>query len=250
MTPLLETRCVSKQLGSLVVTNDVSLSLEAGARHALIGPNGAGKTTFVNLLTGRLQPDAGNVLLGSEVIDHLPMDERVRRGLVRTFQINQLLVRLSVLENVQFAVLERKGQGGRMLPSRAIQRAAAEEAYALLERFGLADAAMAEIASLPYGRQRLVEVTMALAMQPKVLLLDEPAAGVPPADSQRMMELIGALPGDVAILVIEHDMDLVFRFARDITVLSQGAVLCSGSPEQVLNDARVREVYLGGHGDG
>lgn len=249
MTPSLETKGLFKQFGSLVVTRDINLRLFPGARHALIGPNGAGKTTLVNLLTGREPPTTGRIFLGGEDITRLRMDERVGRGLVRTFQINQLLSGLTVLENVQLAVLERNGDGGRMWPSPARQRAAAEEAYVLLENLGLASTALEEVRSLAYGRQRLVEVTIALALKPKILLLDEPAAGVPQAEAQQMMDLIGSLPGDVAILIIEHDMDLVFRFAHQITVLSQGAELCTGSPGQILQDEQVRQVYLGGHAD-
>ncbi len=250
MTALLETCDLNKDFGGLLVTRNVNFSLEAGARHALIGPNGAGKTTFINLLTGKEKPSSGTILLGGEDIGTLPTDRRVRKGLVRTFQINQLLTGLSVLENVQLAVLERDRQGWRMLPSRTGQRRAAEEAYALLMELGLDDVALSRVASLPYGRQRLVEVVVALALKPKVLLLDEPAAGVPPADSVRMLQLIDDLPKDIAILIIEHDMNLVFRFAQKITVLAQGAVLCEGTPDEIVANPQVQAVYLGNRAHG
>lgn len=245
MNDLLATKGLCKSFGSLVVTDNVDLVLRPGARHALIGPNGAGKTTFVNLLTGNLKPTSGTVSLLGEDVTSLPFDTRVRKGLVRTFQINQLLMNLTVLENVQLAVLETESIGSRPFPAAAAQKRAAEEALDLLAAFGLADAALEQVATLPYGRQRLVEVVVAMAMRPKVLLLDEPAAGVPPSDSRKMMELIGGLPGEMAILIIEHDMDLVFRFAEEITVLAQGAVLCQGSPAQIVDNPIVRDVYLG-----
>ncbi|SIR46114.1 ABC transporter ATP-binding protein [Bosea sp. TND4EK4] len=245
MTALLATQALCKSFGPLVVTDHVDFVLWPGARHALIGPNGAGKTTFVNLLTGNLRPTSGTISLLGEDVTSLSFDSRVRKGLVRTFQINQLLMALSVLENVQLAVLERERVGSRPLPAVAVQRRAAEEALDLLEAFGLAEVALDRVATLPYGRQRLVEVVVAMAMRPKVLLLDEPAAGVPPSDSRKMMELIGSLPGDMAVLIIEHDMDLVFRFAQEITVLAQGAVLCQGNPGQIVDNPLVREVYLG-----
>lgn len=245
MTAILETRALCKDFGALTVTNHVDFVLERGARHALIGPNGAGKTTFINLLMGNVAPSSGTVVLAGEDINELRTDQRIRRGLVRTFQINQLLTGLTVLENVQLGILERDGIGGRIIPLRGRQRAAADEAYGLLASLGLADVALSRVSDLPYGRQRLVEVVIALALKPKVLLLDEPAAGVPPADSQRMLELIATMPADIAVLIIEHDMELVFRFAQQITVLSQGAVLRHGTPREIIDDPAVRAVYLG-----
>ena len=248
MTPALETVGLHKRFGALTVANDIHFRLQAGARHALIGPNGAGKTTFVNLITGRLLPSAGRILLGGEDITALPQAARVRRGLGRTFQINTLFRGLSVLENVCLAISERAGIGGDMLRPFGARRAALELGYALLERLRIADDASMLVKELPYGKQRLVEIAIALGLQPSVLLLDEPAAGVPAAESTIILDVIERLPGEIAVLIIEHDMELVFRFARRITVLVQGSVLIEGTPAEIAADARVREVYLGeGH---
>ena len=243
--PALETRALHKSFGALTVANAVEFRLERGARHALIGPNGAGKTTFVNLVTGALRPSAGQIHLDGADITHLPQAARVKRGLVRTFQITALFRRLSVLENVTLAVCERDGLGGELLRPAGRHRAAIEEAFALLERLGLADEAPRPVSALAYGRQRLVEIAMALGLSPKVLLLDEPAAGVPSGESGTIIDVIEGLPPDIALLIIEHDMDLVFRLAQRITVLVQGSVLVEGPPEAIAADARVRQVYLG-----
>ncbi|HUK59608.1 MAG TPA: ABC transporter ATP-binding protein [Stellaceae bacterium] len=241
----LETRGLSMSFGALRVANDIDFRLEAGARHALIGPNGAGKTTFVNLVTGALSPSGGRILLGGADITRLAQAQRVKHGLVRTFQITALFRGLAVLENVTLAVGERHGLAGTMLRPAGRHRHVVEEAYALLERLGLADEALRPVKELAYGRQRLVEIAVALGLEPKVLLLDEPAAGVPAGESGRIIEVIEQLPGDIAVLIIEHDMDLVFRFARRITVLVQGAVLVEGPPREIAADERVRQVYLG-----
>ena len=245
MTPALETIGLHKRFGALIVANDIHFRLEAGARHALIGPNGAGKTTFINLITGRLPPSAGRILLGGEDITALAQAARVQRGLGRTFQINTLFRGLSVLENVCLAVGENAGIGGDMLRSIGSHRAVLEHAYALLERLRIADHALTPVKELPYGNQRLVEIAIALGLRPMVLLLDEPAAGVPAAESAIILDVIEQLPRDIAVLIIEHDMELVFRFARRITVLVQGSVLVEGTPAEIAVDARVREVYLG-----
>ena len=248
MTPALETIGLHKRFGALIVANDIHFRLEAGARHALIGPNGAGKTTFINLITGRLSPSAGRIMLGGDDITALPQAARVRRGLGRTFQINTLFRGLSVLENVCLAVAEHEGIGGDMLRPPGAQRAMLEAGYALLERLRIADDALVPVKELPYGKQRLVEIAIALGLQPTVLLLDEPAAGVPSAEIAIILDVIEQLPSDIAVLIIEHDMELVFRFARRITVLVQGSVLVEGTPAEIAADARVREVYLGeGH---
>ena len=245
-TAVLETRDLSKRFGGLVVANAISFQLEAGARHALIGPNGAGKTTFINLITGRIEATAGAILIDGIDVTHLGEAERVKRGVGRTFQINTLFGGLSVLENVVLAIAERTGIAGRMLRATGPQhRAIAEEAYALLERLGVASDALQPARALSYGRQRLVEIAIALALKPRVLLLDEPAAGVPGGESSTILAAIDALPADVAVLIIEHDMDLVFRFARRITVLAEGAVLTEGTPAEIAADPRVRAVYLG-----
>jgi branched-chain amino acid transport system ATP-binding protein len=243
--PALETRALWKRFGGLVVANAIDFRLEPGARHALIGPNGAGKTTFINLITGRLAPSAGEILIAGADVTRLGHAERVKRGLGRTFQINTLFGGLAVLENVTLAIAERAGVAGQMLRVAGKHRALVEEAYALLEHLGLAGDALQPARALPYGRQRLVEIAIALALKPTVLLLDEPAAGVPAGESSVILEAIGALPADVAVLIIEHDMDLVFRFARRITVLAEGAVLTEGTPAEIAADARVRAVYLG-----
>jgi len=244
-TPALETRGLHKSFGALTVANAVEFRLERGARHALIGPNGAGKTTFVNLVTGALQPSAGKINLDGADITHLPQAARVKRGLVRTFQISTLFRRLSVLENVTLAVCEREGLGGELLRPAGRHRVVIEEAFALLDRLGLADEALRPVNTLAYGRQRLVEIAIALGLSPKVLLLDEPAAGVPTGESGMIIDVIESLPPDLALLIIEHDMDLVFRLAWQITVLVQGSVLVEGPPEVIAADARVRRVYLG-----
>jgi len=245
MTPALETIGLHRRFGALIVANDIHFRLEAGARHALIGPNGAGKTTFINLITGRLAPSAGRILLAGTDITALSQATRVRRGLGRTFQINTLFRGLSVLENVTLAIAEHDGHGGDMLRPLGARRAVLERSYALLDRLRIAGDALVPVQQLPYGKQRLVEIAIAIGLQPTVLLLDEPAAGVPSAESAIILEVIEQLPPDIAVLIIEHDMELVFRFARRITVLVQGSVLVEGTPAEVAADPRVREVYLG-----
>ncbi len=250
MTAALRTSGLGKRFGGLAALNDVSLSLARGARHALIGPNGAGKTTLINLLTGVLEPSAGEVFLGEERVTSLPQHRRVKRGLARTYQINTLFPGLTVLESVVLAVLERKGLAARWMRSVASYREENEEARSLLATLKLEPHAATRTAELPYGHQRLVEIALALATRPSILLLDEPAAGIPSAESVEVLGVIAALPADVTILFIEHDMGLVFRFAERITVLVGGSVLTEGSPEEISRDARVRAVYLGEEGHG
>jgi ABC-type branched-subunit amino acid transport system ATPase component len=245
MSAVIETRGLNKNFGALRVAQNINFALHAGARHALIGPNGAGKTTFINLITGRLKPSAGQVLLAGEDVTGLSQEARVKRGIGRTFQINQLFKGLTVLENVTLAIGEREGVAGDMFRVAGSHRRVVEEAYSLLERLRIADDALRLLKELPYGRQRLVEIAIALGLRPKVLLLDEPAAGVPSTESAIILDIIGQLPSEIAVLIIEHDMDLVFRFAKRITVLVQGAVLVEGAPTEIAADARVREVYLG-----
>jgi branched-chain amino acid transport system ATP-binding protein len=243
--PALETQGLCKSFGALTVATAVDFRLEPGARHALIGPNGAGKTTFVNLVTGVLRPSAGHIRLDGADITDLPQAARVKRGLVRTFQITTLFRRLSVLENVTLAVCERQGVSGGMVRPAGRHRVAIEEAFALLEGLGLAEEALRPVHELAYGRQRLVEIAVSLALSPKVLLLDEPAAGVPTGESGTIIDVIESLPPEIALLIIEHDMDLVFRLAQRITVLVQGSVLVEGPPQMVAADPEVRRVYLG-----
>ena len=249
MSSVLETRGLCKSFGALTVADQINFRLEAGSRHALIGPNGAGKTTFVNLLTGRLTPTSGQVFIGGQDVTALPQAERVRRGLGRTFQINSLFKKMSVLDNVALGVAERLKVADKLWqPARAFN-AVRDESMALLKLLGIAADAGLRITDLPYGKQRLVEIAIALGLQPKVLLLDEPAAGVPSMESDRILQALDALPADIAILIIEHDMDLVFRFAKRITVLVQGEVLCEGSPQEIAADKRVHQVYLGEQND-
>jgi len=241
----LETDRLCKSFGALTVADSISFRLEPGARHALIGPNGAGKTTFVNMLTGRIPPSSGRILLGGDDITNVNQAARVRRGLGRTFQVTTLFRSLPVLDNVALGIAEREGIARRMWKPASRHDELKDEALQLLATLGLKDDVRTRVQDLPYGRQRLVEIAIALGLRPKVLLLDEPAAGVPSHDSGRILEVLGGLPGDIAILIIEHDMDLVFRFARRITVLVQGQVLVEGTPEEIAADRRVRAVYLG-----
>jgi len=243
--PLLETRGLSVSFGALTAARDIHFRLEAGARHALIGPNGAGKTTLVNLLTGALAPSAGEVRLAGRDITRVAQAARVKLGIARTFQINRLFRRLTVVENVYIAVAERLGVAPSMLTPAGRRRDVVDEAMRLLATLRLADDAGRRIDELPYGRQRLVELAIALGLSPRVLLLDEPAAGVPSAESHIILDAIASLPADIAVLVIDHDMDLVFQFARAITVLVSGAVFASGTPTEIGANPEVRAVYLG-----
>ncbi len=246
---LLETRGLCKSFGAIEVAREIDFRLERGARHALIGPNGAGKTTFVNLLSGLLRPSRGRVLLDGEDLTSLAQAKRVKRGIARTFQINQLFHGLTVLENVCIAVAERLGAGGSMLRPAGRRRDVLAEAVGLLETLRLEDDAGRRVHELPYGRQRLVEIAIALGLRPRVLLLDEPAAGIPSAESHIILAAIATLPRDIAVLIIEHDMDLVFRFAQRITVLVSGAIYAEGSPAEIAANRDVRAVYLGSAAD-
>ena len=245
MPAALQTEKLCKTFGALTVAQNVDFRLEAGARHALIGPNGAGKTTFVNMLTGALAPSSGRILMNGEDITKTRQAARVKLGLGRTFQITTLFRRLPVLDNVALAVAEREGIARHMWKAAGRHNAIKDEAMALLATLGLADDARTPAQDLPYGKQRLIEIAIALGLRPKVLLLDEPAAGVPSQESARILQVLDRLPPEIAILVIEHDMDLVFRFAKSITVLVQGEVLVEGAPEEIARDQRVRDVYLG-----
>ena len=245
MSTALRTESLSKSFGAFKANSDVSLTFEAGARHALIGPNGAGKTTFINLLTGVLAPTAGEVFLGDERVTGLPQHARVKRGMTRTFQINTLFPGLTALESVVLACCERSGRGGVWWRTVAAEREAIEEAHAILARLRLDADANTPTRALPYGKQRLLEIALALATRPTVLLLDEPAAGIPSAESAELFAVIAQLPREVTIVFIEHDMNIVFRFAERITVLVGGVVLVEGTPDEIASDSRVREVYLG-----
>ena len=250
MSCALQTRNLVKNFGGLVATDGVTLNIEAGARHALIGPNGAGKTTLINLLTGFLRPTAGQVILGEDDVTTLAQHERVKRGLARTFQINRLFADMTVLESVTLAVCERRGLGARWWKPASAHTGAVDDAAHLLERLRRTDVANERTLNLPYGKQRLIEIALALAAEPRVLLLDEPAAGVPTLESRELFETIAALPREVTIVLIEHDMDLVFRFADRISVLVSGALLIEDVPDVIARDPRVRQLYRGeaGHG--
>ena len=241
----LSTRGLEKSFGSLVVASDISFTLPQGARYALIGPNGAGKTTLINLVTGMLRPDAGHIFLGEDEITSLTPAERVKRGLARTFQINTLFPHLTVLEAVTLAVCERRGHARIWWQRLPAYRDAVDEAYGILSSLMLGDACYRVTRELAYGQQRLLEIALALATRPKVLLLDEPAAGVPRGESAALFTAISNLSVDITVLFIEHDMSIVFRFASRIVVMVGGRILVQGTPEEIAADPRVRQVYLG-----
>jgi branched-chain amino acid transport system ATP-binding protein len=243
--PALSTRGLDKRFGSLVVARGIELALPRGARHALIGPNGAGKTTLINLITGMLAPDAGQVFLGEQEVTRLAPDQRVKRGLARTFQINALFPRLSPLEATTLAVCERRGLAGAWWRPLGACRAEMDEAYEILRALGLAAACHRPTRELPYGQQRLLEIGLALATRPSVLLLDEPAAGVPRDESADLFAAVAGLSEDLTVLFIEHDMDVVFRFATRVIVMVGGQVLVEGAPAEIASDPRVAEIYLG-----
>ena len=245
MPAVLETQDLEKHFGGIAAVNGVSLRLEKGARHALIGPNGAGKTTVINLLTGVLRPSSGRILLEGRDITALEAYQRVRRGLARTFQINQLFLDLTPLETVGLAIAERMGAGGQWWRLVGTNPAVIEEIVEILDRFHLADVMHERTGHLPYGKQRLLEIALAIACRPHVLLLDEPAAGVPDDERHEILATVAALPADVTVLLIEHDMDIVFSFADRISVLVNGALFIEGAPDEVARDPRVKAVYLG-----
>ncbi len=245
MPPVLETKGLDKHFGGIVATDNVSLSVEKGARHALIGPNGAGKTTIINLLTGVLRPTAGTIFLEGRDITNLEAYKRVRLGIARTFQINQLFADLTPLETIGLAVSERMELGRQWWRLTGSKSIVIEESVDILSRFNLADVMSERTGTLPYGKQRLLEIALAIACRPHVLLLDEPAAGVPEAERHGILDAVAALPSDVTVLLIEHDMDIVFSFADRISVLVNGALFVEGAPEEVAADPRVKAVYLG-----
>ncbi len=245
MTLALQTIGLEKHFGGLNVTRNLSLNVEAGARHALIGPNGAGKTTVINQLTGVLKPNGGRILLEGHDITQMPVHTRVLRGLSRTFQINQLYADLTPLETIGLAVSERSGHGGDWWRRMGTRTDINSEIAENLERFKLLDVMNEPTGTLPYGKQRLLEIAVAIATKPRVLLLDEPAAGVPESERHDILAAVAGLPREVTVLLIEHDMDLVFSFADRISVLVSGALLTEGTPEEVARDPQVKAVYLG-----
>jgi ABC-type branched-subunit amino acid transport system ATPase component len=250
MPAVLETIGLVKRFGGITAANDISLQIESGARHALIGPNGAGKTTVINLLTGMLRPTAGRILLDGRDITGIEPHERVRLGIARTFQINQLFGELTPIETIGLAVSERMKTGRHWWQLVGRKPEVIDDVVALIEQFHLADVMYHRTAILPYGKQRLLEIAVAIACRPRVLLLDEPAAGVPEAERHEILATVKALPKDVTVLLIEHDMDIVFSFADRISVLVNGALFVEGEPDEVARDPRVKAVYLGEAIDG
>jgi len=249
MTSLLELHGVSRAFGGLKVNEDISFRLAPGDRIALIGPNGAGKTTLVNVISGDLAPTAGRMMLAGEDITRLRIAERVRRGLVRTFQVTRLFASLTAAENVALAIMQRKGITRRVFSLAIDVPEVRVEWETLLGQLGIAHLARRPVAQLAYGQQRLLELAIGLALNPKVLLLDEPAAGVPHDEAPRILEAIERLPPEIAVLMIEHDMDLVFRFAQRVLVLANGRLIFEGAPDAVTQDAEVRRAYLGSYAD-
>ena len=237
-----------KRFGGITATSNVTLNLEQGARHALIGPNGAGKTTLINLLTGMLEPSEGRIVLEGEDITRMAPHQRVKRGMVRTFQINQLFNTMTPLETLALVVSQQRGIGTRWWQRLGTQDGVAERCAELLDQFRLTDVMDQRTELLAYGKRRLLEIAIALACEPRVLLLDEPVAGVPPGEREELLQTVAALPADVSVLLIEPDMDLVFDFAKRITVLVNGALLTEGTPDEIANDPQVKAVYLG-HGE-
>jgi branched-chain amino acid transport system ATP-binding protein len=237
-----------KRFGGITATDHVSLRIPRGARHALIGPNGAGKTTLINLLTGVLAPTQGRIQLLGEDISQLPPHQRVHRGLVRTFQINQLFEGLTPLQTLAMTVSQHLGQGGQWWQALGRSAEVTTRCEQLLAQFHLSEVMNRATHELAYGKRRLLEMAIALACEPRVLLLDEPVAGVPAGEREELLRTVADLPADVSVVLIEHDMDLVFSFARSLTVLVHGAVLTQGTPAEMAADPMVREVYLG-HGD-
>lgn len=243
---VLETRNLRKAFGGLVVFDNLNFALGRGERHAIIGPNGAGKTTFVGLVSGLLTPNSGAILFnGAEITTRTPQ-QRVKSGIVRTFQINTLFRGLNPLESIVLALCERNNRSNPSLWAVAREQALIEEGIALLARFGLDRDALSSTSTLPYGKQRLLEVALAFALNPKVLLLDEPAAGLSTQQGHELFAQLSSLMEGTTILFIEHDMNIVFRYADVISVFAAGNLVVQDTPEKVRTDPRVREVYLGG----
>ena len=245
---VLKTEGLVKRFGGITATDHVNLNVTRGARHALIGPNGAGKTTLINLMTGVLPATQGRITLEGQDITHLAPHQRVRRGMVRTFQINQLFNSMTPLETLAMVVSQQRGLGNRWWQVLGSNEAVVARCEELLAMFRLSEVMNQRTEHLAYGKRRLLEMAIALACEPRVLLLDEPVAGVPAGEREELLQTVAALPSDVSVLLIEHDMDLVFGFANRITVLVNGAVLTEGTPQEIANDPQVKAVYLG-HGE-
>ena len=242
---VLSTRALTKRFGPVVVADDIDFELYAGERRALVGPNGAGKTSFVGLVSGTIRPDAGEVHLAGHDVTRLRKDRRVKAGLVRTFQITSLFNNLTVQQNLYLPISERTGTSSAMWSPASAESAIVDEIGDILARLGLLEDRDRTITELPYGKRRILEIGIALSLRPKVLILDEPAAGLRAEDVARMLDVIGRLPADMAMIMVEHDMQVVKRFASRVTVLVRGAVLMTGSPADVMAAEAVRSVYLG-----
>ena len=250
MTASLRIENLSRHFGGVMVTNDVSLELFSGDRVALIGPNGAGKTTLVNLISGHFQPNGGSIVLEGRDITRMSAARRARLGLARTFQITRVFRSLTVGQNVALPILQRRGLSRRLLSRRTNERAVRRDCEALLDELNLAQFLDTPVRELAYGQQRLVDIAIGLALEPRVLLLDEPAAGVPQDEAPLILSAIARLRPDIAVMMIEHDMDLVFRFAKRVLVLAEGRLIFAGSPSKVTADPGVRRAYLGSYPHG
>jgi len=241
----LEIASLCRSFGGLKVASDISLHIPQGSRLAVIGPNGAGKTTLVNLISGALEPSSGEIRLDGQSILALDEAARARAGIVRTFQIGRLFKDLTLLDNLRLPFIQQSGQSRRLWPSAAADATVDERAYALLERLQLRASAHRIVGTLAYGEQRLTEIAIALAANPKILLLDEPAAGVPKGESGIILDVIAALPAELSIVLIEHDMDVVFRFANRIVVMADGAVVADAEPAEIAANEHVNQIYFG-----
>ncbi len=243
--PLLDVRQLSKRFGGVVATDRIDLQVRAGEVHALIGPNGAGKTSLVSQLGGQLAPDAGHIVLAGEDITRLSAHQRARRGLARSFQITRLFRSFTVLEHLALALQAADGSSLRAWRAVAAERELFERARALLPTLGLEDQADAATDRLSHGQRRALEVGMAVATRPRLVLLDEPMAGMGPDESLRMEQMIQRLREQTTLLLIEHDVDAVFRLADRVSVLVSGQIIASGTPDVVRRDAQVIGAYLG-----
>jgi len=245
----MEVKNLQMHFGGIIVANDINLTLKPGDRKALIGPNGAGKTTFANLLTGNLTPTGGSIHLDGQNIAHLRESQRVKAGVAKTFQITTLFKRMSVRENIRLPILERTGLGTKMFKKAEAYPEVEAEVEQMMTQFNLRSHADIEVHELAYGQQRLVELALTLALKPRILILDEPSAGVAASDSHMITDAIERLPKDLSVLIIEHDMKLVFKVANKIIVLVNGAILCEGTPAEIGNNQQVRDLYLGARHD-
>jgi branched-chain amino acid transport system ATP-binding protein len=243
--PVLHIEGLTRNFGGLRVTDKVTLDVQPGELHAVIGPNGAGKTTLINQICGTLHPDAGRIMFCGEDITHLPVERRARRGLVRSFQMTSILPGFSVLENVALAVQAKGGSSFRFFGRVADEEALNAPALAALAQVGLAQRVSVPAGELSHGEKRALELAIALAMEPKLLLLDEPMAGTGHDESERLVEVLRGLKGRFPMVLVEHDMNAVFALADRISVLIYGRILASGSPEEVRADPQVIAAYLG-----